>query len=94
MDGSGGGGGPDGPNGPDSGGGNEGGGGGGNSKGGVITPNKLIADPGVMPARGDNGLASIQTGEGVLTRKAMQYYGPAFLAQLNKLAVPKGALRR
>jgi hypothetical protein len=57
-----------------------------NFKGGPLTQNRLI---GPNPPGPDTGFASVQAGEGVLTKAAMQHYGPAFLARLNKLAVPK-----
>ena len=58
--------------------------------GGVVTRNKLT---GPNPPGPDNGYASIQSGEGVLTRAALKHYGPGIVARLNKLLVPKGALR-
>jgi hypothetical protein len=33
-------------------------------------------------------------GEGVLTAKAIQHYGPGIVARLNKLAVPKAAFAK
>ena len=59
-------------------------------KGGVITPNKLS---GPNPPGPDDGYGKLKLGEGVLTGAAMKYYGPAFLAKLNKLAVSKNAAR-
>lgn len=65
-----------------------GGPGGGDSffKGGMVTLNKL-APP--NPPGPDDGYAALNKGEGVITAKAMRFYGPAFLAKINKLAVPK-----
>lgn len=82
----GGGGGADG-GGPGGGSGGEGDGGG-FSSGGLVTRNRLS---GPDPDGPDDGYAALNAGEGVLTAKAMKYYGPAFLARLNRLAVPKGA---
>ena len=52
----------------------------------MITRNKLM---GPNPDGPDDGYGSLKVGEGVLTVKAMKHYGSAFLAKLNKLAVPK-----
>ena len=62
----------------------------GNAKGGIITRNKLV---GPDPKGPDNGFASIETGEGVLTRKALAHYGPGIVNKLNRLAVDKAAFR-
>lgn len=70
--------------------GGEGGGGEGNYKGGLITRNKLL---GPDPAGPDDGYASLNAGEGVITAAAMKHYGPGLLRKLNKLAIPKVALK-
>lgn len=67
-------------------GGDSGGEGGGYSKGGMVVQNRLI---GPNPRGPDTGYAALKAGEGVITSKAMKFYGPKFLAQVNKLAVPK-----
>lgn len=61
-----------------------------NFQGGILTRNKLI---GPDPSGPDDGFASVQTGEGVLTRKALKHYGPGIVERLNKLMVDKAALR-
>jgi len=61
-----------------------------NAKGGILTRNKLI---GPNPPGPDNGFASVESGEGVLTRKALEHYGPGIVGRLNKLMVDKSALR-
>lgn len=63
---------------------------GGNFKGGVLTKNKLV---GPNPKGPDDGYASVESGEGVLTRRALAHYGPGIVAKLNKLVVSKAALR-
>ena len=57
-------------------------------RGGMVTANRLH---GPNPPGHDDGFAALEIGEGVMTAAAMQHYGPAFLARLNKLQVPKGA---
>ena len=59
--------------------------------GGVVHQGNLA---GPNPPGPDTGYASLQAGEGVITRRAMDHYGPAFLDKINKLAVPKGASGR
>lgn len=61
-----------------------------NFHGGIITHNKLT---GPDPKGPDEGYASIQTGEGVLTRAAVKHYGKGLVNKLNRLAVSKEALR-
>jgi len=56
-------------------------------RGGVVTRNRLT---GPNPPGPDDGYAALNAGEGVLTKKAMDYYGADFLRRLNKLQVPKG----
>lgn len=67
---------------------------GGNDKGGILTPNRLMPVGMVdMPQGKDDAIASVQEGEAVLNKKAVAHYGPAFIAKLNKLMVPKSAVR-
>lgn len=56
--------------------------------GGEVTRNSL---GGPNPPGPDDGYAALNVGEGVITAAAMKHYGPAFLARLNKLTVPKGS---
>jgi len=56
--------------------------------GGIVTPNRL---QGPDPRGPDDGYVAMDKGEGVLTAKAVQHYGPGIVARLNKLAVPKAA---
>lgn len=58
-------------------------------KGGIVTRNKLM---GPNPPGPDDGYEALKVGEGVLTDKAMRFYGPAIVAKLNRLQVPKRAL--
>ena len=85
-------------------GGNQGGGGGpdigaagdqtaearGSAKGGIITRNKLV---GPNPPGPDSGYGKLELGEGVLTDKAIKFYGKGIVARLNRLEVPKARLR-
>lgn len=57
-------------------------------RGGAVTANRLR---GPNPPGPDDGFAALDIGEGVMTAAAMKHYGPAFLARLNKLQVPKGS---
>lgn len=61
-----------------------------NFKGGILTKNKLVGDD---PDGPDDGYASVQSGEGVLTRKAMEHYGAGIVNKLNKLQVDRAKLR-
>lgn len=61
---------------------------GGMYRGGVVTRNKLS---GPNPPGPDDGYAALNTGEGVLTAKALRYYGDGLVDRLNKLQVPKSA---
>jgi hypothetical protein len=60
-------------------------------RGGIVTPNRL---QGHNPPGPDDGLVPMDIGEGVLTAKAIQHYGPGIVARLNKLAVPKAAFAK
>jgi hypothetical protein len=60
-------------------------------RGGIVTPNRL---QGHNPPGPDDGYVAMDKGEGVLTAKAIQHYGPGIVARLNKLAVPKGAFAK
>ena len=64
---------------------------GGFSKGGVITRNKLLPPDPIGP---DNGYAAVESGEGVITRAALKHYGPGIIGAINKLMVPKAALKK
>lgn len=59
-------------------------------QGGIVSPNNLI---GPNPPGPDTGFAALKPGEGVLTDKAMKFYGKGIVAKLNKLAVPKEMFR-
>ncbi len=61
-----------------------------NFHGGILTKNKLV---GPDPDGPDDGFASVQSDEGVLTRKALKHYGPGIVNKLNKLMVSKAAFR-
>jgi len=61
-----------------------------NFKGGILTKNKLVGDD---PDGPDDGYASVQSGEGVLTRKALKHYGAGIVNKLNKLQVDRAKLR-
>lgn len=61
-----------------------------NFKGGVLKQNMLM---GPNPKGPDTGFASVESGEGVLTREALKHYGPGIVARLNKLMVDKASLR-
>ena len=63
---------------------------GGFSRGGIVSPNKLV---GPNPPGPDTGFGALKPGEGVLTDKAMKFYGKGIIAKLNKLAVPKEMFR-
>ena len=63
---------------------------GGFSRGGIVSPNKLV---GPNPPGPDTGFGALKPGEGVLTDKAMKFYGKGIVAKLNKLAVPKEIFR-
>jgi len=60
-------------------------------RGGLVTQNRLT---GPNPPGPDDGYASLNKGEGVLTAAALKHYGPGIVNKLNKLAVPKGAFGR
>ena len=62
----------------------------GSAKGGVITRNKLV---GPNPPGPDSGYGKLELGEGVLTDKAIKFYGKGIVARLNRLQVPKERLR-
>lgn len=72
------------------GGGGDSGGDGGFFKGGIVTKNKLI---GPNPHGPDDGFGPLNKGEGVLTAQAVKFYGRGMVAKLNKLMVPRDALR-
>ena len=55
------------------------------ANGGVVQQGNLT---GPNPPGPDTGYASLQAGEGVITRRAMDHYGPAFLDEINHLDVP------
>ena len=75
------------------GGGSSGGGGGSDSfaRGGIVKQTNLLAPD---PPGPDTGYAAMKEGEGVLTDKAIKFYGPKIVAKLNKLEVPKAAFLR
>ena len=56
--------------------------------GGIVTRNRLA---GPNPPGPDDGYASLNAGEAVLTAAAVRHYGPAFVAKLNRLAIPRKA---
>jgi hypothetical protein len=60
-------------------------------RGGIVTANRL---QGPDPRGPDDGYVAMDKGEGVLTAKAIQHYGPGIVARLNKLAVPKAAFAK
>jgi len=60
-------------------------------RGGIVTANRL---QGPDPRGPDDGYVAMDKGEGVLTAKAVQHYGPGIVARLNKLAVPKAAFAK
>lgn len=70
--------------------GSDSGGDGGFSLGGIVSPNKLV---GPNPPGPDTGFGALKPGEGVLTDKAMKFYGKGIIAKLNRLAIAKEAFR-
>jgi hypothetical protein len=60
-------------------------------RGGIVTANRL---QGPDPRGPDDGYVAMDKGEGVLTAKAIQHYGPGIVSRLNKLAVPKAAFAK
>ena len=59
--------------------------------GGIVTRNKLR---GPDPDGPDDGYVAMNKGEGVLTAKALRFYGDGLVDRLNKLQVPKKAFRK
>ena len=59
---------------------------GGFASGGVVTRNRLV---GPDPRGPDDGYAALNAGEGVITARAMKYYGKGFLSKLNRMEIPK-----
>ena len=64
--------------------------GGGMYRGGIVTANRLR---GPDPRGPDDGYVAMDKGEGVLTAEAVRHYGPGLVHRLNRLAVPKKAMR-
>lgn len=64
--------------------------GGGMFRGGIVTANRLR---GPDPRGPDDGYVAMDKGEGVLTAEAVRHYGPGLVHRLNRLAVPKKAMR-
>jgi len=60
-------------------------------RGGIVTANRL---QGPDPRGPDDGYVAMDKGEGILTAKAIQHYGPGIVSRLNKLAVPKTAFAK
>ena len=60
------------------------------NRGGIVTRNRLT---GPNPPGPDDGMAALDIGEGVLTAKAIRHYGKGVVSKLNRLAVPKSALK-
>jgi hypothetical protein len=60
------------------------------SRGGLVTRNRL---QGPDPDGPDDGYGALNVGEGVLTARALKHYGDGIIDRLNKLQVPKKALR-
>lgn len=59
-------------------------------RGGIVTANRLR---GPDPRGPDDGYVAMDKGEGVLTAEAVRHYGPGLVHRLNRLAVPKKAMR-